>query len=544
MVLSTAEMTPMSYISGLQSLAAVEKPVRAPKVQLPWLPTSTLPKPLAAATNPAEPSRLFLSVGNGQMASVSDTSLSTPLLQTFDVSSFQSISKQPLARTNPTDANQTSTGHPVTEPTVTHLCFSHDGKWLASIDEWEPLQRDIGSSAPGGLSTERWARERREVFLRFWEKGENSSQFELVTRVNEAHANTHTERIFSIVADKKSHRFATLGNDGVVRLWRPKIRQRDGLTTTADDGRSLVHWSSTMSIPLADSNTLRSDVMPLDTPASGEGEGVLCFSEDGSTLFAAFGHSNDGLLYVIDSTSGHIRSIVQDMVRGRVRSLQNLSSHLIVLSDDLRVYDVVAEELQYGIRFPEFSRTDTPTFHLSASTEAQVFAVSVSYSESTKHTKSRTEATEIAIFSPTDSRPLYFGHIQGRILSLLSAVGSSGFMAVDSGAQVWSLLEATETTLLARPLAELNLEAVDGRETLDDQDAAILAADGADESEDDQEDNSASVDDEDDYAHEAVVAPQALTEIFDAAPAFAMPPIEEVFYQVAGLLSKPVATST
>nr|5WYL_B Chain B, Crystal structure of Chaetomium thermophilum Utp10 N-terminal domain in complex with Utp17 C-terminal helices [Thermochaetoides thermophila DSM 1495]5WYL_D Chain D, Crystal structure of Chaetomium thermophilum Utp10 N-terminal domain in complex with Utp17 C-terminal helices [Thermochaetoides thermophila DSM 1495] len=41
--------------------------------------------------------------------------------------------------------------------------------------------------------------------------------------------------------------------------------------------------------------------------------------------------------------------------------------------------------------------------------------------------------------------------------------------------------------------------------------------------------------------HAVVVAPQRLAEIFNAAPAFAMPPIEDVFYQVASLFStKPV----
>ena len=38
-----------------------------------------------------------------------------------------------------------------------------------------------------------------------------------------------------------------------------------------------------------------------------------------------------------------------------------------------------------------------------------------------------------------------------------------------------------------------------------------------------------------------VVAQQQLTNIFDVGPSFALPPIEEMFYQVAGLFSvKPV----
>jgi NET1-associated nuclear protein 1 (U3 small nucleolar RNA-associated protein 17) len=49
--------------------------------------------------------------------------------------------------------------------------------------------------------------------------------------------------------------------------------------------------------------------------------------------------------------------------------------------------------------------------------------------------------------------------------------------------------------------------------------------------------------DEDDDVYPVVVAPQKLAELFDAAPPFAMPPIEDMFYQVTKLFSmKPTGT--
>lgn len=74
----------------------------------------------------------------------------------------------------------------------------------------------------------------------------------------------------------------------------------------------------------------------------------------------------------------------------------------------------------------------------------------------------------------------------------------------------------------------------------------ILNGDDDEGSDEEQDDGAMDVDDdEEDDAQVAVIAPQRLTEIFDAAPAFAMPPIEDVFYRVVGLFSqKQSATST
>ncbi|KAG7133810.1 hypothetical protein HYQ46_009219 [Verticillium longisporum] len=49
---------------------------------------------------------------------------------------------------------------------------------------------------------------------------------------------------------------------------------------------------------------------------------------------------------------------------------------------------------------------------------------------------------------------------------------------------------------------------------------------------------------DDDETHTAIVSRQKLAELFDAAPAFAMPSIEDMFYKVTGLLTtKPLAST-
>jgi NET1-associated nuclear protein 1 (U3 small nucleolar RNA-associated protein 17) len=49
---------------------------------------------------------------------------------------------------------------------------------------------------------------------------------------------------------------------------------------------------------------------------------------------------------------------------------------------------------------------------------------------------------------------------------------------------------------------------------------------------------------DDDNNEHPVVSQQQLSEIFDIGPSFALPPVEEMFYQVADLFSsKPLAQS-
>ncbi len=545
MVISTAEMKPTCYVSGLQSIT-LGQPATASTVQRVWAPVKPISAPLPAVVNPASPSHLLLGVGNGQRGSLTDGSPSTPSLQTFDLSTFQSISKQPLARTNPTDANYNPKGFPVTEPTITHLCFSHDGKWLASIDRWQPPPWDIAGFGGGTRSAEEvWSRERQEIRLKFWEVGSDGAPLELVTRINEAHFTTHVEPIFAIATDKSSSRFATIGDDAMVRFWRPKIRQHDGLTTTDQSGRALTNWACTLAIPLGESNRSDDDLLPLDSTRQPNRSGALCFSEDGSTLFVAFGSSDEGVLYAINSASGETRSTIHGLFRGDIRSMQNLSSSLILLSDDLKVYDVVADELRYGIRA---DHEGLSLAHLAVSSSSGAFAVALCSSGQNRAAKrSGRAASELAIFSPDRSRPLLVEEFPDLIVSLLPAIGSSGFLAVDSTAQVWSLVEATDTTLLAQPLASLNLD-VDLEQQAEEAGLVTLEANDGDESDDELEEEAMTEGGdvgEDDYADAVVIAPQLLADIFDAAPAFAMPPIEELFYQITGLISsKLVLTST
>ncbi|KAI3587011.1 hypothetical protein IWW34DRAFT_720770 [Fusarium oxysporum f. sp. albedinis] len=532
MVISTAEMKPTAYIAGIQS-AAVN--VTTPKdllVQRTWTTPASVQRPIPAVISPTDQSRLHVCVGNGRQATMSG-GFSAPLLQTFDLETFRSVSKQALARTQPTDVNITNKGHPIEEPLITHLAFSADGAWLASVDTWEPSQRDVDNVISD--AKDQFIQERREVYLKFWEAQEGEEQIALVSRINAPHATNRNEAVLDLASNPVSTCFATIGTDGNVRLWRPKTRSQNGVVVKGPNGREVFTWSCSQIIAVGDG--IPQDGV-IDLPESGvvqEPQGSIAFSEDGSTLFVAFGTAGSGVVYVIDAASGDVVKTLEGQWKGQLRSIRALSPFVIILSDELRVYDVVSDELRYGVVIPQ-SKANA-LLQLAVDHTSSHFALALPANE----------GSLIAVFQPEDIEPLLVRSTPQRIVSLVSAPETSGFIALDDAAQVWVVAEGSDPSSLAtvQPLEDLRLEGIDvnGNEAdlLDeDEDMASDVDDAEAEPVTEPED----VEMEDDDSHPSVIQQQHLADIFDAAPAFAAPPIEDLFYKVTGLLAtKPPSAS-
>lgn len=556
MVLSTAEMKPTTYVSGLQSLVFE---ARKPKDELVNRVSESLNEisaPLAAAIDPRDSSHLLICVGSSQQASRVGLLPVTPFLQRFDLGSFQSIAKQPLTRTNTAQLYTTPSGHPIVEPRACQLSFSHDGKWLATIDEWEPPERDVAALTEGSAAAaQEYTRERREIYLKFWETKEDGTTMELSSRINGPHSTQQSEAVFDVAADQVSTKFATIGEDGCVRIWAPRLRERDGLAVNAPSGEALVSWSCVKMITLGESIKSQDELIPTNGEATQKKSGALTYSEDGSILFVAYGYYDEVVVYIIDMEAGEIRNSLHDMCKGPVRSLQLLNSCLIILSQDLAVYDLVRDELRYGVQLGERSLPAAEMTHLAVDKHSQTFAVALPYLKGTNGRLSRGAFSEIAIFGLDDSEPQLMKKLPHLVTALLPAVSSSGFVAVDSAAQIWPIVEGTDSSHIARPLSELRLDDQpedDGSDAVAEETTRPVIINNGDEeeggaSEDEQEGGDGEamdVDELDDEADVAVVAPQRLAEIFDAAPAFAMPPIEDTFYKVVGLLSKKPSGAT
>ncbi|KAI1435554.1 WD40 repeat-like protein [Xylaria sp. CBS 124048] len=523
MVLSTAEMKPITYISGIQTILYPRPFSKDDRVRRVGQYTLDRLTSIPAAMSPSNPSQMLLCVGNGQPHSYSGSGPSMPLMQALDLTTMQSISRQALTRTNPTDTNITSKGYPITEPRVTAIKYSHNGRWLATIDDWQPPSRDINGL--DGLSSER-----RETYLKFWSVSAENQGLELMTRINAPHHSGLTESIFDLVADPKSERFATIGGDGMARLWQPVLRQKDGIQIKGKGGRKLYSWSCSQAISLYGNEPTG------DAGVSNQAlqtSGAVAFSEDGSVLVCAAVHEQGSMVQVIDTESGKIRNSLGGLITGSIQGIAIISTNLIVLSDNLMVYDLVLDELRYGVELRKRNSHKlgvTLMTHLAVDSQTSCFAVAVSRSK----LESTEVRSELAIYSADGFEPELVHSFPKPITSLVSCTGSSGFMVLDAAAQLWSITESmdTKSVAFAQPLADLKLD----QEPIANGDVrALIAAEDDDEASEDGMDVDMTDANDGDASYPVVVAPQRLAELFDAAPSFAMPPIEDMFYKVAKL---------
>ncbi|KAK6072228.1 WD repeat protein [Seiridium cupressi] len=529
MVMTTAEMKPITYISGIQSLVTPRPPSKDSLIKrVGFVEDQGIISKIPAVINPKDRTRLLLCVGNGQQGAPSGTAAPTPLLQTLDLSTTQGISKQAMTRTHPTDVNTTSKGFPITEPRVAHMAYSHDGKWLATVDQWQPPSRDteILESQPS---------DRLEVYLKFWTTAAEGQSLELVSRINSPHYTGRDESVLDLAADPTSHTFATIGEDGVLRLWTPAIRQRDGIVVKSRTGREMESWACASTIHLQENKALAdSNAVPVKT--AGQRSGAVSFSEDGSMIACAFQNGAESAVYLIDVKSGTVVDSLDGLIRGQVQSLRVLSSQLIVLSQDLVVYDIVQDVMIYGIQLsadnsvPEIQALS----QLAVDYPSRSFAVAISHVNRLGLVKS-----DVAVFNSDQSAPEFVQPLPHPVVSLIATPSSSGFLVLDSSAQICSITQSTDanSVAVAQSLADISLDKLEPGNSDDTNLLAVVNEDQDMASDDEMEDVAEDAMDEDDEAYPVVVAPQKLTELFDAAPPFAMPPIEDMFYKVTKLFS-------
>lgn len=561
MLISTADMKPTFYVSGLQSLSFKDSRPKDTMVTRVWQHGVTVPYPSPAIISPKEPSTMLLCVGSGAQGPEDGSQPSAPLIQSFDLSTFQSRWKQALTRTNATDFDITSQGLPIVEPRVSHLAAAGDGTWIASIDEWAPSQKidSMPEVLQGG----------KEVFLKFWDAAADSSEMRLMSRINSPHQTDLSGVVLDLSGDPTSNRFATLGDDSTVQLWRPRRRQRDGIDAKDDKGNVLQTWSCSQTIVLGETAGIRQDEVL--KPSAGR----LVFSEDGSALFAAYTRALDvdsmsdtSLtasmetvdVYVVDCALGQVRHVLPQLAHGTVRGLASLGRSVVVLTTrELVVYDVVADELVYGVSVGSGDAAipgwATPYVHLAADSRSGTFAVAIPLvdetSASTQTQLDRTTPTELAVFDPEKlggvTGPLAVHRLPHSLLNLVAgASAGAGYVAVDVLAQVWTVAEArnADALVVAKPLADMDLDTVEldgvsldrGADDGDDDDMRDVAMGGVDGEEEDEVDLS---------VHAAVVTQQKLTEIFDVGPGSASLSIEDMFYSVAKLFApKPLKRAT
>jgi NET1-associated nuclear protein 1 (U3 small nucleolar RNA-associated protein 17) len=542
MILSTSELVPVANIAGIQ--ARVVRARTPPYSYVRRVEDERLERPLIPRTpaliNPRDPSRLLLAVGEVQEVSPrSTTVLSTPFLQTFDIAYNHNISRQALTRTNVTNKLISPNAHRICQAVVTHIQISYDGMWLVTVDDWLPPKRDI--EFLGRINVDGERRRRREVYLKFWQWKKSDESWELVTRIDAPHAmageNYGAGRVLSLASDSSSLAFSTIGEDGIVQIWCPRSRKRDGIVVRGADGEPLYTWSCQRQIPLG--STELCDARPVPQIPK---HACLAFSEDGSLLAAAI--SEDGVIHLIDPLAGTIRTSHPTMYRGELIGFAFLAQYFIILSEDLRVYDLVLNEQKYIVSLDDTNALlslgqKVEMMHLTVDQLSRTFAVALPRIVEGKSIAGAD--TNIMVYQPEHAEPIYTKALPSLVTAFIPAISSAGYIVLDAAAEITTVSPKASQTLIsiAKPMVELRLDIRTEEQPMLD---LLQLADNAevDDIEIDGANISSSFGTEDDGP--PAVSQYQLTSIFDIGPSFTLPPIEELFYKVAGLLSSKSTT--
>ncbi|EPE24658.1 WD40 repeat-like protein [Glarea lozoyensis ATCC 20868] len=553
MILSTAELTPTTNIAGIQASTiagtqSLESEVeRIGEEQWP----SRLIQRTPALINPNFPSKLLLAVGQTQeIDPVNPLVTGSPYLQTFDLGTGHNASRQALSRSNVTIINSAPSAHKISEPRVTHMKISHDGKWLATVDEWTPPARDLTHLALDKNNAEEERLSRREIYLKFWEWSDEDNSWQLVSRIDAPHTlsqnSTHPGRVLDLAVDPNSSKFVTVGEDEIVCTWSTRTRKRDGVPVRGSKGQVLRNWYCQHAISLG-KQEMAEDIGHIDASVAGA---ALAFSEDGSVLAAATS-SQDGIVHFIEPNSGSIRQSQTGIFQGHLVKMDFLGQDLIVLADQLTLYDLVSNEIRMNfklnIHLRELSIAQKQEMiHLAADLKSRTFAVSFPIrckDLTVKKEKSLTyQQSELFIFHQDELQPQLHDILPIFITALLPAADSDGFLLLDTaaeirtahkkGSQILTAMAQSTSALLLDDSAEVNGVVVptDEDEEMEDEDVQLLTPAATEDGNDDEDENDT-----------PVVTAQQLAQVFDIGPAFALPPLEVMFYQVAGLFAgKPM----
>jgi NET1-associated nuclear protein 1 (U3 small nucleolar RNA-associated protein 17) len=289
MILSTSELQPIFNVAGIQIPA-----LRKTGILLPFIPTVDAPSQefllkgnliYPAVLNPVISGRLLVAVPSSTASRLAIGARNAACyLQTFDLGSAQQISKQSLTRTKTTTLNIGPESNTIEEPNVLYMKISYDGQWLATVDEWLPPRRDISLLA---FDKEREVEEqsrRRETYLKFWQWNDIVNTWELFSRIDDPHSsssstNYDANMILELESDPSRVGFATIGNESIVKFWKPSIRQRHGKEVRDKNGRAMSNWSCPYTGSLGSVAAIS---------ATTQQRAQLAYSRDGSVVAAAY----------------------------------------------------------------------------------------------------------------------------------------------------------------------------------------------------------------------------------------------------------------
>ncbi|RAH71233.1 WD repeat protein [Aspergillus aculeatinus CBS 121060] len=431
-VLSARELQPFATINGLQLCPPTKSHTRS-STKRP-LSVGTI----AAALHPKLPDQLLLTVpASRQLTPEGHTVANACTLQTYDIRSNSHVSRQALARTNTTTLKISPDGSYIAAPDVSHLSLSKDGKWMATIDSWSPYTRDMQALYPADDHGGRSYTQNQETFLKFWRWNILSMMWDLVTRIDTPHfSGTGPARILDLASRNYAHEFATVGADGVLRIWCPSARQRSGLKTTGTEQLSET-WKCRNAIDLKSySDTYHSTRL---------NAAYMDYSQDGSVLAVCLNSASSadpGVTLLIDAQTCSIRYSRVGLYAGDPCALAFLGSQLLITSTrSVFIWDTV-HDLVRTLGFPDAAENGQPCSPcLSAvSTETKTFAIAAQvHSKNPASKKRRRPEPHVQIYDSETLALLSETMLDSSPVALLSDKHSGDFVIIDAEAKVQRL---------------------------------------------------------------------------------------------------------
>jgi NET1-associated nuclear protein 1 (U3 small nucleolar RNA-associated protein 17) len=544
MVLSTTELLPKANFPGIQSQFVPTTPSLLPQVITLASTTKESDDPLDAVgktpaiSNPRNPNQILLAVPSSQDVTESNsTHAPAPYLETYDVFSSRHVARQALARNTTTDRNMGPERNKIIDSNVTQVQITADGQWLATVDEWAPPAADVDYAviAAGSIADEQ--RRRLEIRLKFWSWDSEMEQWVLEARVDSPHhssTNPFCKGVFDLVVHPTSHSFATIGPDGIVRVWKPKKKTRDGIVTS-------IAWSAVRTIELEKELARAGPFQDFPAPPSPT-NGKLAYSNDGSILAAAQESPDaldSGLVHFIDTATGKVKTSETSMYTTGLVDVGFLNRYFIILSTmDIRVWDVVTNKLVYGHAFllPALTQQQKVLMaHLAVNVASNAFAIAMpTVDKQLRADNIVPELDElfstVTVFEPVKAQPVWFDEVP-LVTALVGSSGAAGFIVIDTGAEVRTIAPKSAAVYVAKAVSSNSATiSNDEDENMEDIPAEKELDSENEESEEDSDEGDIPLEDD-----RAVVQPQQLAGVLGSGPSFGLPSVKDLFESVVGL---------
>lgn len=530
-VLSTSELVPTASIIGLQLPCDQNKDSKA---LFKTHSTSRDTRPvrsgfLPAALSPFQPDHLLLAVPSSPTSS-QNGSTNSSFLQTFDIRSGRHLSRQALTRTNISVLKSGPQGNDITTPDVKFLSLSFDGKWLTTVDEWQQYPDDIAVLHPSSLGGPN-NNVKFERFLKFWHRNESTADWELVSRFDSPHyvSSFGSTPVLDVATVANDLAYATIGGDATVRVWTPGPRYRSGQKMLDKNRQHLETWRCSQSIILENVTKLAT----FDTKKTA----TVAYSEDGSVLAVCWpGYNDSRKVYLIDPQTGIIHYTRDELYTGNPRASGFLDRYLIIVADQLVVWDTVADKVVFSVAVPgnavSETSTDSPTLlALNAKSQSFAFASRVL----TKHKSSKNNSSRVVVLRPDNPRPLFQSNLKFGCRSLLPDLRTGEYVLIDSAAQIHRITSGDTV-----PSAPVIHESTPSLKTgLDNIFGGALGRVGG------------ALPGTVEQTHQPDIAgpvggisdTRALSEVFDVGPSFALPSVDVLFNDVVGHFRSKAATA-